>query len=600
MGKGEGLHSLELKALSVPASLRFLLGVEYDVVLCVTEVGNRRSCTIRFPALVDTFQKLLGFCAERFGLECKHYDDHSLLSGTAMMPPLRYVDYLPGALHVEEILECLGVKPATAPERYGESAHDFLASFIDYSEYHTDASLADVHGTGFYLTLDYGLCTATHSHLVEIRFHKGYSTEEALREFEEFSGWNTFDLRFDDENDKHAGGVVVMPSIQDACDLFEKYEDEDSDDEGELLPFVLRPFAPLVAVPSVEDSALKKLRDQHWGEIEKFWERFPKWRNCVVVSNLYESASLEETLAFFDGLTITDSSLVEDNSPARRRRVFVTFATSDAAKKALSLDGRSTKGKTLRVQVSPPYVDESRRGRVVGSHSASVSEPPIQTPEVGECTASSSPPLQEKREAGAGGGFEVTAPPGREQRRSKRDGDDKKWDTPVLVSSTPKLVGAAAVAEAEESRSSTSMPPHSTMPAQPFSSPPLVASTMNANAREFIPSSAFQVNANSPEFYPSAVPVAYMDECLAPPPPAYPAVAVAPTDECLAPPPPASPAVAVAPVSLLRPVAAGPVHRSPKVGAAPPPYTAPPPYSVAAVQAMHIASQLPPPSSPPM
>ncbi|KAH9601911.1 hypothetical protein LSM04_009624 [Trypanosoma melophagium] len=572
MTKKQGLHSLELKALSVPSSLRFMLGVEYDVVYCVTEAGNRRPCTIRFPVVATTFRKLLELCAERFSLECAHHEDHSILSGTAMMPTLRYIDYIPGALHVQEMLECLGVKPSSSAKHDGNSTHDFVASFIDYSEYRTDASLTDVHGVGFYLTLDYGLSTATHSHLVEIQFHKGCSTDEALREFGEFSGWNKFDLRFYDENDKNAGGIVVMPSIQDACDLFEKYEDEDSDDEGELLQFLLRPVSPLVQVPSVEDSALKKLRDQHWGEIEKHWERFPRWRNCVVVSNLYESASLEETLVFFDGLPITASSLVEDYSPARRRRVFVTFATSDAAKKALLLDGRSTKGKTLRVQVSPPYIDESRRGRVVGSHSTSPSDDMVRRKESQHRTVSSSPPVQDKRDVSTGATYDTSTHHSRDRNSSKREHDDKRWNTHGQVNSTPII---AASPGGIENVSPSNIPAHTAPSSAALPSPlcntPPVASTMNANAKEFVPSTAFHPHPASPELYPSPMLVPYVDDQI-PPPPAYAAVGM--------------------------PRQMNSVHRSPRLAAAPPPYTAPPSYAVA-TQVLHIVTQTPPSPSPP-
>ncbi|KAF5225619.1 hypothetical protein ECC02_001383 [Trypanosoma cruzi] len=579
MGKTLGLSSLELKALSVPSSLRFLLGVEYDVLLCVTEVGKRRSCTIRFPVLGINFQKLLELCAERFGLCCTQNEDHSLLSGTAIIPPLRYIDYLPGALHAEELLSCLGVKPVTNPKRYGASVHDFLASFIDYSGYNTDASLADVHGTGFYLTLDHGLSTATHSHLVKISFHKGCSLEEALREFEEFSGWTTFDIRYEDVDDKLAGGVVVMPSVQDACDLFEKYEDEDSDDEGGLLPFMLRPVSPLTSVPSVEDSALKRLRDHQWGEIEKFWERFPKWKNCVVVSNLYESASLEEALALFKDLTVTASSLVEDNSPARRRRVFVTFATSDEAKIALFVDGKSTKGKTLRVQVSPPYLNESRRGRVLESRPPSLSEPPGQQPatETRPVSLGSPAHAREKRDAAASNNPEASTPSGRD-RSSKKAGDDKNWNAPVPTSRTPTQEAASApVTGAAAAREGGDQKKTATPPKQPQCSPIIVASTMNANAREFVPSSTYQASTTSPEYYHSSIPMAYLDENYGQPPPCY-------------------PAVALGPVGMVRPM--GVVPRSLRSGAAPPPYSSPPPYSMVSGQSMQMAQPPPPPPPP--
>nr|CAJ2480920.1 unnamed protein product [Leishmania braziliensis] len=385
-----GLDFLELKALSVPSSLRFLLGIEYDVVLCVNEVGSRRPFRLHFPVFAATFRKLLSLCATRFGLDCEHGETESILTGTAVMPLLRYADYLPGALHVKEILECLQVEPAVKAKKWmGPAAsaalpcafaaydavvdsaaaagvsNEFEASFIDYSEFLSDSSLDDVHGLGFYLLLDYGLSLATHSHLVGISFHKDWDPTEALREFQDFSGWPEFDLRYYDEQRPHDGGVIIMPSSQDACDLLEKYEDEDSDDEGDLLPFILRPVSPLVSVPSLEDAALRKLRDQYWGEVKKHWAHLPHTLNTVVVYNLYESATLAEVLSFFEPLPIVSSAFVEDKAPSRRRRAFITFADLEATRKALDVDGKNTRGCTLRVQVSPPYISPSRRGNPV-------------------------------------------------------------------------------------------------------------------------------------------------------------------------------------------------------------------------------------------
>lgn len=575
MGISYELSSQELKALSVPHSLRFLLCVESDIILCASHVNKKQSLTIRFPIFENTFQKLLGLCAERFGLVCSHDNGHSLLSGVAVIPSLRYNDYLPGGLYVEEVLSCLGVKQVTTPKRCGDSGHNFIASFTDYSEFLTEFLSADVHGAGFCLTIDYGLSTANHSHLVEIRFNKDFTVEEALKEYEEFSGWSNFDLRFDDIEHKQAGGVLVMPSIQDACDLFEKYEDEDSDDEGELLPFILRPVAPLTFVPSVEDSSLKKLRDQHWGEVEKFWERFSKWRNCVVVTNLYESASLEDTLSFFEGLTVTSSAMVEDYSPAARRRVFVTFLTSDDARKALLLDGRSTKGKTLRVQVSPPYMNESRRGRVVGSH---------------ENLVSNHPSTQNKCSGNACNVFDVLSTASKD-KGGKRNCDSAKKNATALSNNTAAHAASAAgsasaavvvssgdvAAEIDAGAGSQKLTPAS-FP-QLIHCASLAGSTMNVGAKEFYPSASFQVNSSSSNFYPSplSAPVSFVDDCHA----------LAPTYPQLA----AVPSVGAV-------TQAGATHRSPKVGSAPPPYTAPPPYSVAMGHTMHIVShQQQPPSS---
>ncbi|KAG5466360.1 hypothetical protein LSCM4_01510 [Leishmania orientalis] len=383
-----GLDFLELKALSVPSSLRFLLGIEYDVVLCVNEVGTRRPFCLHFPVFATTFRKLLSLCATRFGLDCDHGEAESILKGTAVMPLLRYADYLPGALHVNEILDCLQVEPASKAKKWIDpttspaapaafdatsdsaaaasgASNEFEASFIDYSEFSSDSVLDDVNGLGFYLSLDYGLSLATHSHLIGIRFHRDWDPTEALREFQEFSGWSEFDLRYHDDQRPQDGGVIIMPSSQDACDLLEKYEDEDSDDEGDLLPFILRPISPLVSVPSLEDAALRKLRDQNWGEVKKHWAHLPRTLNTVVVYNLYEGATLAEVLSFFEPLPIVSSTFVEDKAPSRRRRAFITFSNLEATRKALDVDGKNTRGCTLRVQVSPPYISPSRRGNPV-------------------------------------------------------------------------------------------------------------------------------------------------------------------------------------------------------------------------------------------
>lgn len=351
-----GLTTVELKALSVPSSLRFLLGVEYDIVLCVTEIGSQRGFTLTFPRFSEIYRALLSLCAQRFSLQCDHLEDGSVLSGVVVMPLLRYADYLPDALHVEELLAFLQVEPARHAQRrtlpplcasrcasggvaavkeekpsavlsrcesatkfdlttgrshsgrshssastattHGEDAkvsstvaaamlaNQFDASFLDYGEYASESENGAVPGLGFYLMHDSGLSLATHSHLVMIHFHKGWTAAAALQEFQEFSGHQTFDLRFADDHNHSAGGLIVMPSLQDAYDLFDRYEDEDSDDEGDLLPFILRPVCPLVAVPSIEDTYLRRMREKYWSTIEQFWERFPSTRHCLVLSNL--------------------------------------------------------------------------------------------------------------------------------------------------------------------------------------------------------------------------------------------------------------------------------------------------------------------------
>ncbi|EAN77151.1 hypothetical protein, conserved [Trypanosoma brucei brucei TREU927] len=551
-GKVKGLSSLELKALSVPFALRFLLGVECDVVLCVTEVGNRRPFSIRFPSLSNAFKELLQLCALRYDLSCEHYDDHSLFTGILKFPILRYIDYIPGALHMEEVLGCLGVESIRSPKRLGESLHEFVASFIDYKDYQPDAAL-DPLNNGLYLTLDYGLSTATHSHLVEIQFHRGWDVDAALREFEEFSRLTANDIRFIDENNRGRGGVLVMPSTQDASDLFERYEDEDSDDEGELLPFVLRPVAPMVPVPSVEDSTLRKHREQYWKEIETFWKRFPIWSNTVVVSNLYDGATLEDALRLFDGLAIAKATMVECDTPARRRKLYVTFETSAVARTALSSDSMSTKGKTLRVQVSPPFLNEERRGRVIETISSPTSSPSLRskcypTGLTGSpnCTTAEPEGVHNERKETEGRRRDAHAVSGKSRDSApalvNTESKHNAYTTPKLKPKTPDVM---------------------------CQSPSPVSSTMNANAREFVPSSAFHASTPTTSAYVSPVPLVCVSEVLLSPP-----------------------AYSLHGSSVRQDVGLGGGPPPP-----PPPYTAPPPYGVAAVQTvgMFPSHVLPPP-----
>lgn len=385
------VDALELKALSAPSSLLFLLGVECDISLCITRVGVKRKLMLKFPMLCAQARRLLELCSSRMGLSCCHDVDHSVVSGIGVLPVLRYVDFLPGQLHIDEILGSFGIaRPKTqlvvwenapVPRSSKDPSHAFLASFIDYLPYTSDAVFHELHsGSGFCLALERGLSLASHSHLVAITFKGAKVTDTMIESFQRFAGWGTFDLRFDDETTRR-NGVIVMPTVQDAMDLFEKYEDEDSDDDDvdEALPFSLRPVAPLVAVPFVEDAQLRKFRQSHWDEIVEHWATHAtKTKYCVVVSNLYEKVQLADVVRIFEGLSIVESSLVEDHSPFRRRRAFVTFADAATTKEALGLDGKNTHGKALRIQVSPPYVDANRRGPVVRSRSPSPS--PQSTP----------------------------------------------------------------------------------------------------------------------------------------------------------------------------------------------------------------------------
>lgn len=422
---GSELTTLELKALSVPSALLFILGVEYDIFLSVTgsELGADEVRLLIPVKLAPSYRLLVDSCAAKFHLSCTHSDEaggSTLIHGSgAQVPLLRYIDYLPGSLHTDEILACLGVDPSTCrqtaplvtfpatvtssyPTLFSAEGKErcFEAGFIPYKQYTCDAALADIHGTGYYLTLDHGLSLATHSHLVRVYFKPLSATqlkakridpasagavESAIQAFHRFSGWDNFDLRFDDNSKR--SGLLVLPTVQDACDLLEKFEDEESDVEGEVfhsvtdatsasfrLPFHLRPVGPLVAVPCIEDATLRKAREQEWAQIESFWKKGSANANTVMVTNLYDKVTLEDVLELLLGQkdgggssVVRCASLVEDASPTKRKKAFITFVTDAQARDALSLDGKNTKGRALRIQVAPPYIDHSRRGHQLSS-----------------------------------------------------------------------------------------------------------------------------------------------------------------------------------------------------------------------------------------
>lgn len=405
-----GLTSIELKAISVPQSLLFLLSIEYDMFLCITTSGIKKPFTLTLnQKLAPTYRFLLENGAKRFGLSVVHGESSSTIvsDGTSgKMPLLRYVDYIPGSLHVDELLDCFGVNTKALPRQAKPLANNndgtasYEACFTDYSPYSNDDAFHDVHGCGFYLTLDMGLSLATHSHLLQVTFREdpiassagkkngravsppaaanGSAYAASLAAFLKFSGWEKLDLRFEDESKKYA--VIVLPSTQDANDLLEKYENEESDNEVDdmadatiataaafRVPFHIRPIASTVSVPYIEDSVLRKLRAQHWPKIEAFWNtKCAVSKNTIAISNLYEGVTLEEVLKLFNGSVIS-ASMAEDESPQKRRRVFVTFATSDDTKDALTLDGKNTHGKSLKIHAAPPYVDISRRGKIIAT-----------------------------------------------------------------------------------------------------------------------------------------------------------------------------------------------------------------------------------------
>ena len=367
--------------------------------------AHTNSCAfaLHFPLLAPSYTTLLQRCANRFGLTVEKIASAEengalVVKGLATIPLLRYIDFLPGSLHVDEILSSFNVTPISHPLPLA-SAADFVfrASAIQYRDY-VEEPANDVHGLGCYLTLDRGLPLATLGHLIRFSIRENRTLAQAIKSFQEFSGWQKFDLRWDNEADKRAG-VMVMPTISDASDLFERYEDEESDSDEDTLPFSIRPVAPCTPVPYMEDAILKKLRAHHWDRIVEFWKEFPTTRGVVVVTNCHDRPSLDDVLKLFEGLPVVEAMMVIDSSPQKRPRVFVTFADTDAARAALDMDGKNLHGKPLRVAVSPPYHDASRRGTVVttfrkgedGGNSPQEATPPPPPPTSTEHTVGKPP-----------------------------------------------------------------------------------------------------------------------------------------------------------------------------------------------------------------
>jgi hypothetical protein len=571
------IDALELKALSVPSALLFLLGVECDAALCIATAGTKRKVSVQFPLLGEQARKLLELCGARLNLTCTHSAASSILEGVGTLPVLRYVDFLPGQLHMDEVLASLGIaKPRTQPSIVSGSTNTFTAAFIDYAPYANDDLFADLsNGQGFCMTLERGVSLATHSHLVAIRFKSGKgNSSDNIRQFQRYCGWNTFDLRFDDEGPKCATGVVVMPSVQDAMDLFEKYEDEDSDDDdADALRFSIRPVAPLVAVPFVEDAQLRKFRLSHWSYVLDFWGTFPKTRRCVMVSNLYEKATLPEVIKLFEGLSIVDSALVEDASPFRRRRAFVTFSDDATCREALGMDGKNTHGKALRIQAAPPFVDASRRGALVRSRSPSPS--PLITPAMKSGRSPSPiPDLALPAAVSPAQKFSSSElPPARPLSAAK-------GKTPKV---SPAMPPSQVTAQA---KSATSPAPTKPVESPSPSVPPATATTdddapkktpgMNAAAKEFVPKFAMSplVGSSSPPPYvPSgSLPPPYIPQSPLPPPAYSPPPPYIPTPQST----PSQPAaVSLAPPAYSLPPPYHPGQRSPQTTAAPPNYAPP-------------------------
>lgn len=493
------LSTIELKALSVFNSLKFLLCVEFDINLCLKEAGSLCPIQIDFPSIPEIYKNLLSLAGARYNLSLTaNPEGDSSLTGTPVRPFLGYHDYLPGGLLLQEVLLCLGINPTIEQTKKGKidncALYDALCT--NYSQFVSDTCVDDVDGMSCYLLLDTGLSLPSYGHFVEVHLHKEWTPEDAMAELKEFIGWSTLDFRFYNPRFTQDGGVLVLPTVQDVCDIFEKYEDEDSDDEGDVLPFILRPVSSATPVPSLEESGLRKFRVLHWNAIVDFWKRFETTRNTIMIYNFRPQATLKEILAFVNGLPIESASLVEDESPYRKRRVFVTFATSDAAREALDLDGKNTKGRTLRAQVSPPYGNESRRGRVITSINGSQNN-------LASIKTRKEDDLQKKKEEKE------------KEKNASRNSHDGLQSNPATgnadVSTSPSLI-ASSVLNADKTK--LVAPLSSSLQSKTLSP------SMNASAKEFIPPPPFTAD---PPDYSLAPPMIYTPALSVPSPlpPAY-------------------------------------------------------------------------------
>lgn len=405
---GAVLDPAELKALSMPSGLRLLLCAELDIFLSLASMKGA-NMSVRFPPLGSLHRKLVSHCANRFRLQVTDAADGPVVHGCGTIPLLRYVDFLPGRLHVDEVLACLGIAAPSNPRCVPGSTGDAFAACVGveagaYACKEDDPQA--LHGLGHYLSLDMGLPLATHGHLVQFTV-EGKDSNEAVRAFQRFSGWDKFDLRWLDERTQKQG-VLVMPTVVDAAELLGRYEDCESGSD-ETYAFGLRPVAPLIAVPYMDDSQVKKLRTAHWPTIVEFWQRFAPSRATVVVSNFSDRASLEDVLKLFDGATkvcpLVDATMVVDSTPTKSRRIFLQFAHVEGARAGLECDGRNFHGSSLRVAVAPPYASPGRRGIVLATLGG---KSPMVSPALG--ASKSPPPLPVSVDESPSGGGAASGP----------------------------------------------------------------------------------------------------------------------------------------------------------------------------------------------
>ena len=392
------LDFVDLKSLSMPVTLRFMLGVELDLFACTMKAAGS-PFSVKFPPLAYAFEKLLRNCAARFHLDVSPEDEADkrpketdvrevTVHGSAILPLLRYVDYLPGKLHVDEIFTRFNIKPINEALLLttANGAPVFSAHAIPYDRFKKVEDSDTQGGTGHYYLLEMGLQLATHAHLVHFALRQPVKDfDKAIRKFQGFSGWAKFDLRWEDERNK-VSGILVFPTVADAVELLEAYEDEDESNEENRLPFTLSPVAPCTHVPFMEDSQMKKTRGHHWAQGTKFWEipgDSSKDRYTVVVTNFPDRATIEDIMKLFDKDKTVVGNLYVDDSPHRRRRLFIQFEDSESCKAALDMDARHYHGAPLRISVAPPYVSITRCGIELASLKGNGKQPAPISPALG-------------------------------------------------------------------------------------------------------------------------------------------------------------------------------------------------------------------------
>ena len=397
-----------------------------------------------------------------------------------------------------------------------------------------------------------------------------------------------------------ASAVIIFASVHDASDFFERYEDFDGDglteEEGLFLPtslmFRAAPVGSLCCPQALEDHVVRRHRTKNFPALLRYWRldsaegtappSLPWWcaqartapistppppaRLCVLIANPSPNASIEELVAHFDASAIQHAELFAETAnlyAAPRRRLVMQFATADAARACLDLDGQRASclsGKSLvKCGTALPHFDPVSNGRSLAVWRRPAILPTKATPKPG-------PPTKKIAE-------KATKSPALGPSSSGRSPQLGAQRSPVLnaaaatsaqrspVPEVPVATVANRKADIPATTASLSSPiPPSTMEAAP------AKPTMNAAAKEFYPRSVPQTH---------TPPVRHADPGLAAPSLVAPAA-----------PPPSY--ATISPQVTSRPLPAG---ISPYVT---PPLPPPPPTYVATIS----PSSLPPPPPP--